>query len=113
LFVNLESIRQGYGHVYTKYPFDPEMMKLFRHHGAQARDAGRGLWASAEPIDGRDTKAEKVEQKEGKGEVYATATGTKYHTETCRFVAKSKIPCTLAEAKKKGLEPCSVCNPPK
>ena len=112
--MNLEIIRQGYGHAYTKYPFDPDMMKLFRHYGAAARDARRGLWASAEAIDGKDTKAEKVEPKDaGKGEVYATASGTKYHTETCRFVAKSKIHCTLAEAKKKGLEPCSVCNPPK
>ena len=91
------------------------MMKLFRHYGAAARDAGRGLWASAEAIDGKDTKAEKPEPKAGadKGEVYATAGGTKYHADGCRFVAKSKIPCTLAEAKKKGLEPCSVCNPPK
>ena len=45
--------------------------------------------------------------------MYLTASGTKYHTETCRFVAKSKIPCTLADAKAKKYEPCSVCNPPK
>jgi micrococcal nuclease len=113
LFVNLEIIRQGYGHAYTKYPFDAKQMELFRFYEKAARESGRGLWGSADPIDGKDTKAEKVEPKDAKGEVYATASGTKYHTETCRFVAKSKIPCTLADAKKKGLEPCSVCNPPK
>jgi hypothetical protein len=70
--------------------------------------------ASAEPIDGQDTKAEKVEPKDaGKGEVSAAASGTKYHADGCRFLAESKVPCALAEAKKKGLEPCSVCNPPK
>jgi len=113
LFVNLEIIRQGYGHAYTKYPFDAKQMELFRHYEKAARESGRGLWASTDPIDGKDTKAEKIEPKEGRGEVYLTASGTKYHTETCRFVAKSKIPCTLADAKAKRFEPCSVCNPPK
>jgi micrococcal nuclease len=114
LFVNLEIVRQGYGHAYTKYPFDPDMMKLFRHYGAAARDAGRGLWGAAEAIDGKDTKAEKIEPKDaGKGEVYVTASGTKYHADGCKFLAKSKIPCALADAKAKKLEPCSVCNPPK
>ena len=113
LFVNLEIIRQGYGHAYTKYPFDDKLMTLFRAYEKDAREAGRGLWDSADPIDGKDTKAEKPEPKEGKGEVYLTATGTKYRTGTCRFVAKSKIPCALADAKAKKFEPCSVCNPPK
>lgn len=113
LFVNLEIIRQGYGHAYTKYPFDDKMMTLFRAYEKDAREAGRGLWGSAEAIDGKDTTAQKPEPKEGTGEVYLTASGTKYHTETCRFVAKSKIPCTLADAKAKKYEPCSVCNPSK
>lgn len=112
LFVNLEVIRQGYGHAYTKYPFKQETMDLFRHYGREAREAGRGLWGSGEAIDGKDTKAEKPVPAEGKGEVYATASGAKYHAATCRFVAKSKLPLTLADAKAKGLEPCSVCNPP-
>jgi hypothetical protein len=89
-------------------------MKQFRGHEKAAREAGRGLWGSAEAIDGKDTKAEKIEPKEAaKGEVYITASGTKYHTEGCKFLAKSKVPCTLAEAKAKKYEPCSVCNPSK
>ena len=42
LFVNLEIVRQGYGHAYTKYPFTH--MDLFRFYESKARDAGRGLW---------------------------------------------------------------------
>jgi hypothetical protein len=45
--------------------------------------------------------------------VYLTASGAKYHADGCRFLAKSKIPCTPAEAKEEKYEPCSVCNPPK
>src|SRR5262249_8329161 len=39
LFVNLEIIRQGYGHAYTKYPFKQEYMDLFRAYERQAREA--------------------------------------------------------------------------
>jgi len=45
--------------------------------------------------------------------VYATKSGTKYHTSTCRSLKKSKIPMTLSEAVDKGLEPCKICNPPR
>jgi hypothetical protein len=111
--VNAEIVRQGYGHAYTKYPFKVELMDLFRAYEKQAREAGRGLWASADPIDGKDTKAPKPEPKDAaKGEVYLTASGTKYHADGCRFLAKSKIPRTLADAKAKEFEPCSVCKPP-
>ncbi len=109
--MNAEIIRQGYGHAYTKYPFNDDMMKQFRAHEKAAREAGRGLWGSDVGIDGKDTKAPAA--VEVKGEVYLTNSGTKYHTATCRFVAKSKIPASLEGAKAKGLEPCSVCNPPK
>lgn len=46
LFVNLEIVRQGYGHAYTKYPF--ERMELFRFYEHKAREAGRGLWGLAD-----------------------------------------------------------------
>lgn len=49
LFVNLEIVRQGYGHAYTKYPFSH--MELFRFYESKAREAGRGLWGDAvEPM---------------------------------------------------------------
>jgi uncharacterized membrane protein YhiD involved in acid resistance len=44
--------------------------------------------------------------------VYVTKTGKKYHTATCRYLAKSKIPMSLKDAKAKGYTPCSVCKPP-
>jgi micrococcal nuclease len=44
--------------------------------------------------------------------VYVTKTGKKYHTATCRYLAKSKIPISLKDAKANGYTPCSVCKPP-
>lgn len=44
--------------------------------------------------------------------VYITKSGKKYHLDGCKFLAKSKIPISLSEAKAKGYTPCSVCNPP-
>jgi hypothetical protein len=44
--------------------------------------------------------------------VHYTQTGKKYHTAYCKHLRKSDYTCTLEEAKKKGLEPCSQCNPP-
>jgi len=42
LFVNLEIVRQGYGHAYTRYPFN--YMETFRAYEKRAREAGKGLW---------------------------------------------------------------------
>jgi micrococcal nuclease len=49
LFVNLEIVRQGFGHAYTEFPFS--RMEEFRRAEREAREAGRGLWAgpSVEP----------------------------------------------------------------
>ena len=44
-FVNLEIVRQGYGHAYLTFPF--QMMDVFRAAERDAREAARGLWASA------------------------------------------------------------------
>ena len=46
LFVDLEIIRQGYGHHYTKKP--SIYTDLFRHYERAAREAGRGLWSDEE-----------------------------------------------------------------
>ena len=42
--LNAEIIRQGYGFAYTVFPF--RMMEQFRALEREAREAGRGLWAS-------------------------------------------------------------------
>lgn len=44
--------------------------------------------------------------------VYTTRTGSKYHTGSCRYLSKSKIPIPLDQARK-SLAPCSVCKPPR
>jgi hypothetical protein len=43
--------------------------------------------------------------------VYVTRTGEKYHDDACRYLSKSKIETTLADAKDKGYTACSVCKP--
>jgi hypothetical protein len=44
--------------------------------------------------------------------VYVTRTGKRYHREGCRYLASSKIPMTLKDAKAQGYTPCKVCRPP-
>jgi hypothetical protein len=41
--------------------------------------------------------------------VYKTKTGDRYHTSSCRYLAKSKIAIDVAKAKKEGLSACKVC----
>ena len=95
LFVNLEIVRQGYGKVYTVFPFKHKT--LFQHYGGQAQKAGRGLWnADPQPLP---TKT-----------VYITRTGAKYHLGNCRYLKSSKIPISLEKAKQ-NYTPCSVCKP--
>ena len=48
----------------------------------------------------------------GTGEVYKTKTGSKYHSDGCSYLSKSRIPISLADAKAEGLTPCSKCDPP-
>ena len=67
LFVNLEVVRQGYGKVYTVFPFKHKT--LFQHYSGQAQQARRGLWSAEQP------KA---------ATVYITRTGAKYHRSSCQ-----------------------------
>ena len=46
------------------------------------------------------------------GTVYVTKTGKKYHRGSCSSLRRSKIPISLAEAKRR-YSPCSRCNPPR
>lgn len=41
--------------------------------------------------------------------VYVTESGKKYHAKNCDIVKTGKKGMELAEAKKKGLEPCKSC----
>ncbi|MDE0017416.1 MAG: thermonuclease family protein [Candidatus Poribacteria bacterium] len=102
LFVNLEIVRQGYGHAYTQFPF--KHIELFRYYGNRARTAGKGLYGVPQ-VPGPPPP------EEPEGEVYVTRTGNKYHREGCSSLSRSKIPISLAEAEQR-YGPCGRCNPP-
>ena len=108
LFVNLEIVRQGYGHAYTQFPF--KHMELFRYYGNRARTAGKGLYSVPQArvisLSGESTAVE------SEGEVYVTRSGKKYHREGCISLRRSKIPISLTEAKAR-YGPCGRCNPPR
>ena len=112
LFVNLEIVRQGYGHAYTQFPF--KHMELFRHYGNRARTAGKGLYGAVPP---RTSDVASSVDSEATGEVleeqvFVTRTGKKYHRAGCNSLRRSKIPISLAEAKER-YGPCGRCNPPR
>ena len=100
LFVNLEIIRQGYGKVYTTFPFEHKV--LFQHYNGQAQQAGRGLWSAS--ILGSREEVPRTQT------VYITRTGAKYHLSSCRYLRYSKIPISLEKARQ-SYGPCSVCRP--
>ena len=104
LFVNLEIVRQGYGKVYTVFPFRHKL--LFQHYGGQAQKVGRGLWSASRTGQQQGQLNETPRTKT----VYITRTGAKYHRGNCRYLKYSKIPISLEKAKK-SYSPCSVCRP--
>ena len=118
LFVNLEIVRQGYGHAYTRFPF--QYMDMFRFFEQRARESGKGLWnpileSSSEPQGSSGDISPHGGTAQPQGDelmVYMTRTGSKYHREGCRYLSKSRFPMSLKEAKERGLGPCSVCRPP-
>lgn len=118
LFVNLEIVRQGYGKVTAKPPF--EHQKLFRFYEQKARQARKGVWRpadrrrpSGETPTARRSPTSRPSEQPRDVIVYVTRTGEKYHCQGCAHLRKSSIPLSLAEAKRKGYTPCSHCKPPK
>ncbi len=115
LFVNLEIVRQGYGHAYTRFIF--KHMELFRHYERRAREASKGLWGNTAIVATEsDTSSPMIKATptvDGHTDVtvYITRTGKKYHQAGCRYL-KSQSPISLTDAKVR-YSPCSVCNPPK
>ena len=103
LYVNLETVKQGYGDAYLKCPLAQQRMDEFRAADNEAREAKRGLWG--------DTPAAQEQPKAVPQPIFITASGMMYHLECCRFLANSNVPVSLGDAKKRGFEPCLVCNP--
>ncbi|MFP6724268.1 MAG: thermonuclease family protein [Candidatus Poribacteria bacterium] len=77
LFVNLEVVRQGYGHAYTRFPF--KHMELFRNYENQARIAGKGLWGDAVRIVNPQVDERSGSTRQIETIVYVTRTSKKYH----------------------------------
>ena len=103
-FVNAELVKQGYAQVST-YPPNVKYVDLFTRLQREAREQNRGLWAQTEAVQSDTTKDHAQET------VYITKSGTKYHSDGCRYLSKSKIPISLKEAAA-SYGPCGVCNPP-
>lgn len=70
------------------------------------------LCAAAAPIVAQ-APARQQQPQTKEQTVYVTRTGKKYHTATCRYLSRSKIPISLKDAKTQGFTACSVCNPPR
>lgn len=113
LFVNLEIVRQGYGHAYTQFPF--KHSEMFLHYAAKAKAASRGLHgvqvSSTSASEFQDKASVAIESASAE-QVYVTRTGKKYHRDGCSSLRKSKIPISLADAKQR-YGPCGRCNPPR
>jgi micrococcal nuclease len=107
LFVNLEIVRQGYGHAYLRYPF--EKMETFRQFEGRAREAEKGLWGKRAFDESMDASA--AQSASIKTTVYVSRTGSKYHLESCRYLPEFRISKTLVEARR-GFGACGVCDSP-
>ena len=109
LFVNLEIVRQGYGHAYTQFPF--LHMEAFQYYGNRARTAGKGLHGNM-PSEVAPSVNSEANGEVSEEQVYVTRTGKKYHRRGCNSLRRSQIPISLSKAKQR-YGPCSRCSPPR
>ena len=105
LMVNAELVRLGYAQVAT-YPPDVKYQDLFLKLQREAREAGRGLWATTQPI-------QPVTQDIYVGSIQSD----KYHYPDCYWAQQIKPEnlirfSSVKEALDNGYVPCKVCNPP-
>jgi hypothetical protein len=68
------------------------------------------LWPVALPV--RAQQSPPAQQDTKTQTVYITRTGKRYHRDGCRYLAASKIPISLKDAKARGFTACKVCHPP-
>ena len=81
MFVNLEIIRQGFGHAYVDYPFIH--IESFRAAEREAREAGRGLWAEDQTAPLKATSDPARVWVNTSSKVYHCP-GTRYYGKTAR-----------------------------
>lgn len=103
-FVNAWLVENGFAQVMT-IPPNVKYANLFLQLQAEAREAGRGLWAQ-----------EKAEEGES-GEVYwASKESDKFHLPSCRWAKRISeenliVFKTKEAALAAGYKPCSTCRP--
>lgn len=89
-FVNLEIVRQGYGHAYLSFPF--RLMESFRGAEREAREARRGLWAeSPQELAAKPTDT-------GAVRVWVNAASKVYHCPNTRYYGNTKAGTYLTQA---------------
>ena len=103
LYVNLELVRQGYAQL-SPVGLGAEL-SLFGTYQQRAKLSGKGLWSKTTGLTATAKQKSKVT-------VCVTKAGKRYHRDNCQFLAKSKIPLNLSEAKARGFTPCRICRPP-
>ncbi|MGB7062814.1 MAG: thermonuclease family protein, partial [Candidatus Zixiibacteriota bacterium] len=105
IFVNAELVKQGYAQVST-YPPNVRYEKLFLKLQAEAREAGRGLWAE-------DSSTGAVEEEVS---FVGSKKSDKFHNPGCTWAKKIKPQnlvffSSVEEAVEAGYIPCKVCKP--
>jgi micrococcal nuclease len=117
---NSKLLLNGYAQTLT-IPPNIKYTEYFTKFQTEAREANKGLWgieakdstSTTPPVSTvTETPPLKEPAKNQEVIVYITNTGAKYHQGWCRYLKKSKISISLENAKARGYDPCSVCNPP-
>jgi endonuclease YncB( thermonuclease family) len=128
--VNREMIRAGLAWHYKFYERDQPQQdrETYSFEEARARKLKVGLWSQPAPTppwdfrrgESRQNSTAETKRTESRETVstadrteavYVTRTGEKYHRGSCRHLSRSKIPISLAEAKR-SYGACKVCRPP-
>ncbi|MBE0418065.1 MAG: thermonuclease family protein [Coriobacteriia bacterium] len=107
---NAQLLLAGYAQLMT-IPPNVKYVETYKVFQEEARNEQAGLWAP-EPEPEPEPEPKPKPPSDSSETVYVTNTGEKYHRDGCRYLSKSKIPISLADAKAQGYEPCKVCKPP-
>ncbi len=74
-----------------------------------ATSNGKKITFNTKPLTEEMKVQENPTSSSQKGYVYITSSGKKYHSQGCRYLAKSSIKKKLSEVKKAGYSACKVC----
>ncbi|QDS94885.1 Thermonuclease precursor [Roseimaritima multifibrata] len=117
-WLNREIILAGLAWHYVDYSKDIRLAQAQQ----VARGENAGLWQDARKVAPWDFRnGERIETaipvnaesiRTTDIQVYITQYGSKYHSDGCKYLAKSRQPIPLSRAKS-AYEPCSICKPPR